>query len=225
LQVRALYQPPAALSFLGVAFGEAEEPLALDIYVFAGALCMCCQLKMKATAIRFAQLLNSTCAVESVARALPAAQPPRSRLGGQLYSGAPLGQGTAGIAGMYEANIRTTRRSTVTVPGPGPVPCAARRYAGSSHQRGAFPTGPPAYTGRRQAAEFENGTNGTEIFGRAQPRDEKLGHGPRLGRPDQGGAWWVLACLCGGGPATHGHRKNTGQKPLVCLWVVNKRSS
>jgi hypothetical protein len=56
-----------------VAFGEAEEPLALalGIYVFAEALCMCCQLKMKATAIRFAQLLNNTHAVESV-RALPA---------------------------------------------------------------------------------------------------------------------------------------------------------
>jgi hypothetical protein len=68
-----------------VAFGEVEEPLALDIIFFVEALYMCCQLEMKATTIRFAQLLTTTYTVETVRRShlLVAAGPNSGEIFGQ----------------------------------------------------------------------------------------------------------------------------------------------
>jgi hypothetical protein len=63
------------LTLFEVAFGEVEEPLALDINVFVEALYMCCQMKMKTTTIRFAKLLFSNYSLEAV-RALPPGNKP-----------------------------------------------------------------------------------------------------------------------------------------------------
>jgi hypothetical protein len=67
-----------------VAFGEVEEPLALDINLFVEALYMCCQLELKATTIRFAQLLTTTYTVETV-RALPPTSSSRAKLRRNLW--------------------------------------------------------------------------------------------------------------------------------------------
>ena len=56
LEVTTLCQPQSVVTLFEMALGDVEEPLALDINVFVEALCMCCQLEMKATTIRASDL-------------------------------------------------------------------------------------------------------------------------------------------------------------------------